>query len=84
MGKGEYDDRMFRLLPEGLYVDNNSFKSNFEGKYTIKKIDLESIEKIVTCIPFGLSTETKSILRNGLQIPNHIKTIYNTGIEKIS
>lgn len=83
IGKYENENRMFRLLPEGLYVDNESFKPNFENKYTIKKISLDDIEDLVEGMSFSLSTETKAILRNGLQIQNHIKEIYEKGIEKM-
>ena len=76
--------QMFRLLPSGVYVDNNSFKKNFEGKYSINKVSLDDIEKIVNDeIPFGLSNEAKSSLRNGIQIPDHVKRIYIEGIQRI-
>lgn len=81
--KEKYNEQMYRLLPTGEYVDNSSFKLNFEGKYTIRHIKLEEIEKLVENIPFGLSSKTKSILRNSLKIKNYIKVIYNKGLEKI-
>lgn len=81
--KEKYDEQMYRLLPDGEYVDNSSFKLNFEGKYTIKHVKLDEIEKTVETIPFGLSSKTKSILRNSLKIKNYIKVIYNKGLEKI-
>lgn len=80
--KERYDEQMYRLLPGGEYVDNSSFKLNFEGKYIIKHINLDEIEKKVETIPFGLSSKTKSILRNSLKIKNYIKVIYNKGLEK--
>ena len=79
----KYDEQMYRLLPNGEYVDNSSFKLNFEGKYTVKHVKLDEIEKNVETIPFGLSSKTKSILRNSLKIKNYIKVIYNKGLEKI-
>lgn len=79
---GEKNPKIYRLLPEGVYVDNNSFKKNFEGRYTYKKVDLEEIENIVNDMPFSLSQETKQILRNGIEIPNYIKMIYNAGVDK--
>lgn len=76
--------RMFRLLPEGgEYIDNESFKADFEGKYTFKKVPLNEIEDLVKEIPFGLSEDTKKILRNGINIPDHIKTIYKVGFDQI-
>lgn len=75
--------RMFRLLPEGVYVDNESFRTNFEEKYMINKISLDEIKELVEDIPFGLSSEAKSILRNGLSIEKYIQTIYDKGTEKI-
>lgn len=81
--KEKYDEQMYRLLPNGEYVDNSSFKLNFEGKYTVKHVKLDEIEKNVETIPFGLSSKTKSILRNSLKIKNYIKVIYNKGLEKI-
>ena len=81
--KEKYDEQMYRLLPDGEYVDNSSFKLNFEGKYTIKHVKIDEIEKTVETIPFGLSSKTKSILRNSLKIKNYIKVIYNKGLEKI-
>lgn len=81
--KEKYDEQMYRLLPNGEYIDNSSFKLNFEGKYTIKHVKLDEVEKNVETIPFGLSSKTKSILRNSLKIKNYIKVIYNKGLEKI-
>lgn len=75
--------RMYRLLPEGLYADNSSFKQNFEGKYAIKKVSLEEIESLVKEIPFSLSEENKKLLRNGYDVPNHIKKIYEVGLMQI-
>lgn len=82
--KEKYNEQMYRLLPvKGEYVDNNSFKLNFEGKYTVKYIKLEEIESRIGIIPFELSSNTKSILRNGLKIKNYIDVIFNKGIEKL-
>ena len=36
---------VYRLLTDGLYADNSSFKSNFEGRYTIRKIKVEEIKQ---------------------------------------
>ena len=80
---GKYDEQMYRLLSTGEYVDNNSFKINFEGRYTIRHIKLEEIEKNVEVLPFVLSSKTKSILRNSLKIKSYIKVIYNKGLEKM-
>lgn len=74
---------VYRLLSDGLYADNSSFKANFEGKYTIKKVKLEEIKQIVQVLPFTLSSEAKTILRNGLEIKNYIKTIYERGIDRM-
>lgn len=80
----KYDEKVYRLLPDlGEYVDNSSFKLNFEDRYTVKFVKLDDIEKDVEIIPFGLSSETKSILRNGFSIKNYIKIIYEMGIKKI-
>ena len=81
-------DAKIKLLNENsskktIVVDNSSFKLNFEGKYTVKHVKLDEIEKNVETIPFGLSSKTKSILRNSLKIKNYIKVIYNKGLEKI-
>lgn len=75
--------QMYRLLPEGVYIDNNTFKQNFEGKYTFKKVALEDIEK-ATEMQFSLSQDTKDILRNGLKLPDHIRIIYEAGLEQIN
>lgn len=83
MGEEPEKPQMYRLLPEGLYVDNLSFKQDFEGKYSFKKVSLDDITKKVTGITFDLSSEAKNILRNGLSIPNHVKVIYDIGIEQI-
>lgn len=83
-GKNEQgEDRMFRLLKEGLYADNKSFKSNFEDKYIINKIELDTIKKMVKPIPFSLSSEAKKILYNGVRIKKNIKIVYEKGIEKM-
>lgn len=74
--------QMFRLLSDGSYIDNNSFKQNFEGKYTFRKVSLEEIENI-TEMQFSLTQDTKNILRNGMDIPAHIKKIYEIGLEQI-
>ena len=74
---------VYRLLSDGLYVDNSTFKSNFEGKYTIKKVKFDEIKQRVEIIPFSISEESKKILRNGLEIKNYIKTIYEKGINKL-
>lgn len=83
MGQNPEKPQMYRLLPEGLYVDNISFKQDFEGKYSFKKVTLDEIKKNVVGINFDLTSEAKNILRNGLSIPNHVKVIYNVGIEQI-
>lgn len=75
--------QMFRLLQEGTYIDNNTFKQNFEGRYTFKEVSLEDIENI-TEMQFSLSEDTKNILRNGLKIQEHIQAIYEAGLEQIN
>lgn len=79
-----YEEQIYRLISEkGEYADNSSFKVNFDERYTIKYVKLDDIEERVKIIPFGLSSKTKSILRNSLKIKKYIKIIYNKGIEKI-
>lgn len=83
VGDTQTENKMFRLLPEGLYIDNSSFKSNFEDRYSVRKIDLNGIENLFQNLPFSLSEETKTILRNGLELQNHIKTIFDKANQKI-
>lgn len=83
IGQNKTGPSIFRLLPEGIYVDNTTFKKNFEGKYSYKTISLENIQSMVKDIPFSLTQETKNILRNGLKIPDYLQKIYSTGIDKI-
>lgn len=80
----ENEYRMFRLLADGLYADNNSFKTNFEDKYMIKKITLDEIKELVGTFPFGISSEAKQALRSGVSIEKYIRTIYDKGAEKIN
>ena len=81
---GEDGYKMFRLIPnEGVYADNSTFKQNFEGKYSIKKVSLEEIENLVKEMPFALSADTKNILRKGYEVQPHIKKIYETGLAQI-
>ncbi len=75
--------RMYRLLENGTYANNNSFKLNFDGKYVIKTITLDEIQKKVREIPLTISTNDKNILRNGYEIPNYIKQIYEIGLSQI-
>ncbi|MBQ3407903.1 MAG: hypothetical protein IJH12_01710 [Clostridia bacterium] len=83
-GRDKENNKMYRLTQdEGLYVDNSTFKQNFEGKYSIKKVSLGEIEQTVKEIPFSISQETKNILRNGYDVPIHIKKIYETGLAQI-
>ena len=74
---------VYRLLTDGLYADNSSFKSNFEGRYTIRKIKVEEIKQKIQEIPFSISDESKKILRNGLELKSYIKTIYEKGLNKL-
>lgn len=83
IGRSTEKPNMFRLLPEGLYVDNETFKKDFEGKYSFKKVSLANIEAMVDTIPFSLTEDTKAVLRNGLKLPKYLQDIYNTGIDKI-
>lgn len=76
--------QMYRLLPEGLYIDNETFKPDFEGRYTFKKMTLAELEELDEEIPFGLSEDTKKILRNGPEVPEHIKKIYQAGIIQVN
>lgn len=78
-----YKTYMYRLLKDGQYADNNSFRQNFEGKYTIKRINLTDIQSKVKEIPLSLSLENKNIIRNGYDIPEHYKKIYETGLMQI-
>lgn len=82
-----YDDnektRMYRLLDDGLYANNSTFKLNFDGKYVIKKISLDEIQQKVKEIPLAISSDDKNILRNGYNIPNYIKQIYEIGLIQI-
>lgn len=82
---GDFEkNRMYRLIQnEGIYADNSSFKQNFEGKYSVRKISLDEIESTIKDMPFALSQETKSLLRNGYEVPTHIKKIYEVGLEQI-
>lgn len=78
------ENKMYRLIPnEGLYADNSSFKLNFEGKYSIRKVLLNDIMHQMNEIPVALSLETKNILRNGYKVPPYIKTIYEAGLRQI-
>lgn len=77
------DVSVYRLLKDGKYVDNKSFKVNFEGKYYVKKVDIKDIEHLIGDVPFSISDEAKSILRNGLEIEEYIRTIYDSGVDKI-
>lgn len=83
LNKNEENVFVYRLLAEGLYSDNSSFKSNFEGKYTIKKVSVDEIKQKIQEIPFSISNESKNILRNGLKLKSYIKTIYEKGLTKI-
>ena len=83
IGQNKIGPSIYRLLPEGIYVDNTSFKKNFEGKYSYKTISLEDIQDMVNDIPFSLTQETKNILRNGLKMPSYLQSIYNKGVDKI-
>ena len=83
LNKNEENVFVYRLLAEGLYSDNSSFKSNFEGKYTIKKVSVDEIKQKIQEIPFSISNESKNILRNGLELKSYIKTIYEKGLTKI-
>ena len=74
---------VYRLLTDGLYADNSSFKSNFEGRYTIRKIKVDEIKQKIQEIPFSISDESKKILRNGLELKSYIKTIYEKGLNKL-
>lgn len=76
-------NHMYRLLNNGQYADNNSFRQNFEGKYSIKKIELADIQSKVKEIPLSLSPENKNIIRNGYDIPEHFKRIYEIGLMQI-
>lgn len=78
-----YKNHMYRLLEDGQYADNNSFRQNFEGKYSIKKLNLTDIQSKVKEIPLSLSSENKNIIRNGYDIPEHFKRIYETGLMQI-
>lgn len=75
--------RMYRLLENGVYANNNTFKLNFDGKYVIKTITLDEIQKKVKEIPLSISTNDKNVLRNGYEIPNYIKQIYEIGLSQI-
>lgn len=76
-------NRMYRLLEDGQYVNNNSFKLNFDGKYVIKNITLDEIQKKIKEIPLTISQSDKNILRKGYEVPNYIKQIYETGLIQI-
>lgn len=81
IGGSSENSKMFRLIQsEGVYVDNSTFKQNFEGRYAIKKVSLREIENLEKEMPFSLSQETKNLLRNGYEVPIHIKKIYENGL----
>ena len=84
VGRASEKYKMYRLIQnEGIYIDNSSFKQNFEGRYSVRKISLEEIEGFIKDMPFALSQSTKSLLRNGYEVPIHIKKIYDAGLEQI-
>ena len=75
---------VYRLLKDGKYVDNSSFKKNFEGKYSIKNTDLEEIQGQIDEMLFDIPAEAKKVIRNGPKIPEYVRHIYESGIEKIN
>lgn len=74
---------VYRLLENGQYADNSSFRQNFEGKYVINEVSLTDIQNKIKEIPLSLFSETKNIIRNGYNIPDHYKKIYEMGLVQI-
>lgn len=82
-GKNE-NINVYRLLADGSYIDNKTFKINDGMEYVFQKVLIEDIEKNTKYLPFCLSKDAKIILKNGLKIQEHVRKIFENGIDKIN
>lgn len=74
----------YRLLEDGSYIDNKTFKINDGMEYVFQKVLIEDIEKNTKCLPFTLSKDAKMILKDGLKIQEYVREIFERGIDQIN
>lgn len=74
----------YRLLEDGSYIDNKTFKINDGMEYIFKKVFIDDIENSIKYLPFSLSKDAKKVIKNGLEIQEYIKKIFESGINQIN
>lgn len=74
---------VYRLLSDGTYIDNKTFKVDTGMECSYEKVSIENIENRIKNIPFSLSKDTINILKKGYELPEFIKTIFMNGIEQM-
>ncbi|MBP3708418.1 MAG: hypothetical protein J6J36_07495 [Clostridia bacterium] len=82
-GGGIQTYNMYRLLEDKTYIDNQTYKLDSDNKSFFEKISLDEVRKRIGETTFSLSENTKKCLKEGLELPNHIKMIFNIAKQNI-